>query len=445
MVSKKILGVAIAAALSSSAFADIDLTSSTPAVVKYAKETLLTTDKTTVSSVDYYTVTAGANADLDLTTTLGVGMNTAQKLFIRVDLTNALFATAPSWTLANTTATVAQGGAGAAYTIFEVTASASIAQTATPVVTVPDLKLNSNFSGTAATITVYETLTGAVNQTSSLYSKSVANAVTVVSGLKQTATPGTAVADVESGFKKFVGSVLTANIGKFETVVDTATVNRLGVTTAIADIATAGAFKITGDFSIKDNATYNMNTQADCAGAAAALTEDAGKTFVSTTFAAMTANPYFCEVSDGTKVLVEGVYNATQTYTAVTNAAFAPAVFSGKIGEVTHNGTTIQVPYLTTLTDYNQRVVLVNRGGADVTYTFTFTPEVGNTATAGSAATGTLKAGSTTVLKAADVVSLSGNTRTAATIAVVSAAANIDAATTTVNLADKSTDTVKLK
>jgi hypothetical protein len=100
---------------------------------------------------------------------------------------------------------------------------------------------------------------------------------------------------------------------------------------------------------------------------------------------------------------------------------------------------------MTTFADYNQRLVLVNRGSADVTYAVTFTPETGVTATAGSAATGTLKANSTTIVKATDLVTITGSSRTAATVAIVSAAANIDAATTSVNLSDKSTDTVKLK
>lgn len=440
MVSKKILGVAIAAAFSSQAFAVVDLDATTPVKPVFAKETFLTGDKSTVSSVDYYTVVGAANI-LDITSKMGVGMNTSQKMFVRVDVANALFATAPSLASlvggAISSATIAQGGSGSSYVVFEVTAGATKVQADTVTVTVPDLKLNSNFTGTAYTFTVYETLTAAVNNGTSLYAKSLAGAVTVASGLKQSLTSTTATADVEAAFKKFTSGATLAAAGKIDVSVDAATFNRAGTTTVLADIATAGALKITGDFSLTGaGSAYEMSASTACT-VGTAVTVDSGKAFATTTFAVAAAKPYLCITipTAADKVIPESAYNAALTYTAVTNAAFAPAVFSGKMGEVVRNGTTVQVPYLTTFADYNQRLVLVNRGSADVAYSITFTPDVatGATATAGAAATGTLKAGKTTVLKATDVVTIAGSTRTAATVAIVSAAANIDAATTTIN------------
>lgn len=442
MVSKKILGAAIAVAMSSQAFALVDLDANSPTKPVIAKQTFVSGDKTTVSSVDYYTVTNAANL-LDIQSKIGVGMNNAQKLFVRVDLTNALFGAAPALTTATATSTIAQGGANAAYVIFEVTATASKPQTDTATVAAASIKLNSNFAGSNVTFTVYETLTAAVNMGTSLYTKSLANVVTVGSGLKQAYTAGTATADVEAAFKKFTGGALTAAAGQLSSTVDGTTYAKTGVLTVAGDIYTAGEVKITGDFGL-DGATYALRGASDCTGGTTALTIASDKKSA-TTGAAMGANEFLCVTVSGTPVIPETTYTGEIKYTAVANASFAPAAFTGTVGSIVRNGTTIQVPYLTTLPDYNQRLVLVNRGSADVTYAITFTPETGNTATAGTAATGTLKAGKTTILKAADVVSLSGNTRTAATVAIVSAAANIDAATTTVNLADKSTDTVKLK
>jgi hypothetical protein len=443
MVSKKLLGVAIAAAFSSQAFALVDLDAASPTKPVIAKQTFVSGDKTTVSSVDYYTVTNAANL-LDIQSKIGVGMNNAQKLFVRVDLTNALFGAAPTLTSATSTSTIAQGGADSAYVIFEVTASASKPQTDTATVAAASYKLNSNFAGSNVTFTVYETLTAAVNSGTALYTKSLANVVTVGSGLKQAYTAGTATADVEAAFKKFTSSALTAAAGQLSSTVDGTTYAKTGVATVAGDIYTAGDVKITGDFGLA-GATYALRQNADCTGGTTALTIATDKKSASTG-AAMGANEYLCVTVDGTKVIPETTFNGEIKYTAVANAAFAPAAFTGKVGDIVRNGTTIQVPYVSTFADYNQRLVLVNRGSSDVTYAITFTPEVGTTATAGTAATGTLKANATTVLSAKDVVTLTGaTTRTAATVAIVSAAANIDAATTMVNLSDKSTDTVKLK
>ncbi len=380
---------------------------------------------------------------LDIQSKIGVGMNNAQKLFVRVDLTNAVFGAAPTLTSATSTSTIAQGGADSAYVIFEVTASASKPQTDTATVAAASYKLHNNFAGSNVTFTVYETLTAAVNSGTALYTKSLANVVTVGSGLKQAYTAGTAVADVEAAFKKFTSNALTAAAGQLSSTVDGTTYSQAGTATVAADIYTAGDVKITGDFGLT-GATYALRQNADCTGGTTALTV-AGDKKSASTGAAMGANEYLCVTVTGTPVIPETTYTGSITYTAIATPSFAPAAFNGTVGTISRNGTTIQVPYVSTFSDYNQRLVLVNRGSADVAYSVTFTPEVGVTATAGTAAAGTLKANSTTILSAKDVVTITGATRTAATVAIVSASANIDAATTMVNLSDKSTDTVKLK
>lgn len=448
MVSKKILGVAIAAAFSSQAFAVVDLESSTPAKVAFAKETFLTGDKTTVSSVDYYTVTGAGNI-LDVTAKMGVGMNNAQKLFVRVDAANALFLTAPSLATATATSTIAQGGAGSGYVVFEVTASASKPQSDVVTITVADLKLKSGFAGTGYTFTVYETLTSAVNSGTSLYSKSLADAVTVKNALSTTFTKVDKVADVSADFLKFTGASTFESVGKIKYVVDTALKTKAGGAIAtladVTTIATANDVQVTvaGDLSI-GGMYYRAYTSGPTTTGISATT---GKVDAVTAAAVTAGTDYdvFLGVNGTSQVINPTTFSATVKYVGLASAAFPPADATGTLGSITKNGTTVQVPYLTTFSDYNQRLVLVNRGSKDATYKVTFTPEAAVTAAAGTAATGTVAAGKTLVLKAVDLVTLTGGTRTAATVNLSAVTGNIDAATTSVNLSDKSTDTVKLQ
>jgi hypothetical protein len=144
-----------------------------------------------------------------------------------------------------------------------------------------------------------------------------------------------------------------------------------------------------------------------------------------------------------------GSYSLTFTPAKVTGRQYDPVGASKALASITRNGATAQVPYLTTNAGLNQKLILVNRGSNDTTYSITFTPEAGVTATAGTKATGTLVKGKTVVLKASDVVTLTGGTRTAATIVALSPAGNIDAATQTVvtdttSVSYGSNDTVNL-
>ena len=273
----------------------------------------------------------------------------------------------------------------------------------------------------------------------------------MASALKVTATPNAAgvTASVDNAFKSFVTTNDYANIG---TVVVGAEANILDTASGPVDLAdmintATSTVKIKGDFSF--GAWDLLNGAAASNAACLAGTDlafNTAKTEVSTsvTVAALNAASNLCVGTDGTKIINIANYTADITYVAVGSAAFPATSASVSFGSIKHNGTTIQVPYLTTFTDYSQRLVLVNRGGADAAYTVAFTPETGVTATAGTAATGTIAAGKTLIVPVKDIVTLTGATRTAATVNIVAVDTNIDAATTQVNLADKATDTVKL-
>ena len=105
----------------------------------------------------------------------------------------------------------------------------------------------------------------------------------------------------------------------------------------------------------------------------------------------------------------------------------------------------MQIPYLTTFSGYRQNVVIVNRNTKPVSYAFKFTAEDGVIATPGELAEGMVPAQGRAVLKATDIVSLEGKTRTAATLDVVAASGTVDVATVQVNMNDKGTDTVLLE
>ena len=137
-------------------------------------------------------------------------------------------------------------------------------------------------------------------------------------------------------------------------------------------------------------------------------------------------------------------YMVTTEYAAGTElAGWLPNPGKYALGRITHDGTTVHIPYLTTWEGYNQRIVVSNRGTNSADYEITFRPEEGVTATPNDMyAMGTLDGGSTIVLKATDVVTLEGGSRTAATFVAEAQSTQIDVATVMVNLMSGSTDTV---
>ena len=72
------------------------------------------------------------------------------------------------------------------------------------------------------------------------------------------------------------------------------------------------------------------------------------------------------------------------------NSEFVPMPDPAELGAISRNGTTVRLPYLTQFASYNQRIVIVNRGGA-AEYHFSFMTEDGVTATPGADAMGMLQ------------------------------------------------------
>lgn len=468
MVSKKILGLAIAAAFSSQAFAVVNLNDKDDAGSKvvFAKEALLSTQTVTGNdSGTYYLVGGAANAVLDLKVIYGTGIANTQKRFVRIDLTNAVFTTLSN--LSSTTTgpaapgVLVQGGQNKdTYAILEVTAGAAVAQTDVANINIDELGI-SGVAGVGVKARVYETLTAAVNQSANteLNSKELAGVITTGTGVDVTTVSNTVTASVDAGFKTLlangaVNGTNWANFGSVSVAAKAGVLDRDTTAVTLGDVVNVATSKVklTGDFSV---GVFSINAVDAVSKATAedAVAPDALLTYTTTgktttndiALADWAAAPVLAAGFPSDKVIPKGSYTATLTLAGIADAAFAPAAQTVTVGTVAHNGTTIQVPYVTTFDDYAQRLVLVNRGGADAAYAITFTPEAGVTATAGAKATGTIPAGKTLIVPAKEVVTLSGATRTAATINIVAVSGNIDAATTSVNLSDKSTDTVKLQ
>ena len=147
-----------------------------------------------------------------------------------------------------------------------------------------------------------------------------------------------------------------------------------------------------------------------------------------------------------TDEIPSGEYTVEVNYEGLTNAAYPPLdLAETTIGRIRRDGTRVQIPYLSTMIGYTQRVVIVNRNSAAVSYAFAFTPGDGVIATPGEAAQGTVPANGALTLRVIDIVTLEGAMHTAATLDVVAASDSIDVLTMNVNLNDAGTDTVLME
>lgn len=465
MVSKKILGVAIAAAFSSQAFAIIDA-SVTPVTGAYtvAKESITTaqvSDGTTVDAGLINLTQAGAAGVLNIKVKAGAGVASGGHGYVRINLTNAKFAGAvPALTTSGaafTAQSITQGGtANSAYVIIDLTApAAGILQG--DVFTLPLTALAVSASAPVSfTYTLYDTPSAAVNQTPAnvLATTSASSVISVANALKQTFTANNLVADVNASpvFTKFTGNTATGTIGsfQFDFLANSTDATGLPITALsqlINDADGQSAVVLTGDVSFTAGANAAATLANVTFGGQGSTSSGKYNKFTTAGFTNAVAYPVNLTA---TGTINTGSYTLGTSLVGIATAAFGPTNAVAPVGVISYNGTTIQVPYLSTNPTVNQKLILVNRGSTAVPYSVSFTKEAGVTATAGAAATGTLAAKETKVIKASDIVTLTGGARTAATIIVTAPDTTIDAATQTVitdttSVSYGSVDTVVLK
>ncbi len=114
------------------------------------------------------------------------------------------------------------------------------------------------------------------------------------------------------------------------------------------------------------------------------------------------------------------------------------------VAMIDHDGTTVQVPYVTTFENYNQRLVIVNRSKNDVYFTVSFTTEDEAMATPETTDKMMVGGSMTRVLKMSDLVTFTGKTRGSATVVLQTGPGSVDVATTIVHQMTGATDTIVL-
>jgi hypothetical protein len=441
MLNKKILAAAIAAGLTTSAFA-IDVNDTTTQVLTYASEAV-------TADVDGRFTATNLGGALDIDSVLGFTIAVGTNKYIRYQLTDAVFdatIVAGDITITETlgatavpSVAVSQGGAiGDDFVILEIsTGTADLA--ADDTVNLATATFDVNATGqSSVSYALYETAADAVNQTTSLSSGSGVF-TTVASGNTGdfvTATEQTAT--VASVFTLYTGGV-TDEIGLIDGDQLLSAAGYLvpgGGAAGVADVATLSQeVTIAGDFSFGD--TWFLHTSATCAGGATtALTvNEAENSATSAADITLTTDYWLCNTNSVAEdTILKGSYVATLVDDGTVNT----------LGTIIYDTTAISINYLTTFAAYNQRIYIINTGTNDASYTTSFLSEAGVTATAGTAATGVVPAGEMVAIKASDLVTLTGKTRTSATIEIEADDSNIVATSQTVNLGDGSTDTLDL-
>ena len=293
-------------------------------------------------------------------------------------------------------------------------------------------------------------------------SVTMTNPINTVVALREEVSPSTSTptADVDEGFNTFVGGsegIQTAAIGTIQlgvrdgpTGAIIASTNNLATATSATPvslrgtnpIAMSGTITFTGDISF---VTDVFRSTDNCATSEASLVDGTDEKTWKTSIAVddFTAAQTICVRTDGETAIPESTYRVATSYVGGTNATYSPMGGTHTLGRIARDGTNVHIPYLTTFGSYNQRIVMRNRGTRAAGYTMSFVAEDGTTYVAGSGATGMLPAGSLTVVRARDAVTISGGSRVAASINIESSPGTVDVATVQVNTSTGSTDTVR--
>ena len=278
-------------------------------------------------------------------------------------------------------------------------------------------------------------------------------AVSVAQSVASAVTPGVVTATVATGFAalsatgaNILGTLATRAGGG--TVADHLSAQDGSVVDALGDAVQTGArgsmVTFTGDFSVGN--FFAATTNPPSCGATPLATRNAQMAVQERVFRPLEMGvTAFCVAPrrGNTDPFMVGEYQVAVNYVALANAVSPPrSIAATTIGRIRRDGTQVQIPFLTIASDYNQRIIIVNRNRNPVTYQFRFTSEGDATTTAGEMASGTVPGMSTMVMPARDIVSIDGRMRTSATLDVVATAGSVDVATTLVNIDSRGTDTV---
>lgn len=447
MINKKILAASIAAVFTLNvSAAPIDLTDSATAV-KYAKETIVNggvlTNNAAFSALTDFTVPTGLNLPI---------VADGSEFFVRLELTNAKWdAIIDSANLTHASGTslkVGGGGVADGYVVFDyekaggTTTSAELFSWDSTAGATPGLTITDTSKPVTVTYKLYQNSDSlaALNGGAGAVKETSLDIISFVTGQNVAGSfvKTNQIAQVSKQFTEVAGGKV-ATLGNVNLAVKaTIYADNTSVTVAEADVYTPSAIAtVTGDLSFGD---WHVDTNAACtttpiSGTTVTIAADLG----SGTVPALdyTSAQYLCVTVDGVEII-------PRVTTAYSVALAGNTGVAGSLGSISYDTTAITIPYLTTFSDYNQRVYILNNSSVDAPYTTTFQTEAGVTATAGSAATGVVPAKTVLAIKSVDLVTFAGKTRGAAVIEIEATPTNVEATSQSVNLSDGSTDTLTL-
>jgi len=298
--------------------------------------------------------------------------------------------------------------------------------------------------------------------------------VTTVRGSEQTA-------DAQEGFMKFrpgsgVGlDQLAASMGDLQIGVATSTEGYHNTTAtryyrnarrgqsaveAPSNILKSMDITFTGDTTFVDEDSTGKKRvylgDRDCAPERSSIEDADGDLTAALSDVSGSDPAYLCLKVDGlTDIPETEAYKAAIDYTVLdaTDPVHPPQDITLNLGSINRDGTTVQIPYLTSNRKYNQRVIVVNRAGRPVSYNMTFRPtgsttdDPATTFTALSEASGMLREGRTVWLVHRDLVTFAvagRDTGGHGSAEMTIASGLVDVSTVLTNREDGSTDTVVL-
>ncbi|MDE0001085.1 MAG: hypothetical protein OXQ29_00125 [Rhodospirillaceae bacterium] len=438
-----------------------------------------------------------ADADGDLTTD---------------DFSAGLTGTLSSGGAGQTFAVLKIGAAGAGADVAAANSIAVVITTTPAFVAGGDLQLTSADAGSVtATIAAYTNPDDALDQVNAKSTFGGSGTILrVMSGLTVTidaadsmdAGPANAVASVDHGFLWFVGPTGQAKLGWLGVEANVAATAGIRNATSGAALNADGTeilpsgsqveFQITGNldigaFSLIDDTNYDpapgaASSTTACPGATATanapdqgtlrgedgmlLVSEEGElpsgvemassgnlapnTTAGTRARLLCVNVDVMGPATNMNPIPEGSYSA-MAFTKTSATAMGRMVGEGDLASISHNGASVDIPYLTTSEKHNQRLIVVNRGTRPAAITsIQFTTEDGTEVelmdtvqAAMDAGLLMVPAGQSWVARMDETINITGDSRrVAASIAFAATAGHLSVATTQVNVSDGSTDTV---
>lgn len=337
-MKKTLLALAVAA-LSTNAFAVVDLADKDTVVSLASEITVPATGGLDIVNADDI---------LSVTNKLGLSIVEAKKFYARYELTGATFATGNTAQLSADGVTGTNQLSESNYVIFEVENSGEADTLATADLTFNPGTLNLTAKGAVGlTYTLHETLTNAVTNVGALKTVkgTVANFAPALSASFVT-EPASSPIDVATNSTEFEAGV-TTQLGGFVVKADTsvyginATNDEIVGITEVADLLGAkNALTVAGNFTaaLKDGEKLDLNAVKFGGASAGDLAADKATFELA---AEDVADNTFTYTVDGKTAISSGAYTATLTFDAAEGYAI-PAV-TGTVANLAKNGASAEV------------------------------------------------------------------------------------------------------